>query len=47
MELKAMLSTLNETFPPVNPSPTEDLATIVYRSGQRSVVEYIQQIMEQ
>ena len=46
MELKAMLSDLDETFPPVNPSPTDDLATIMYRSGQRSVVEFIIQQME-
>ncbi len=46
MELQAILSDLNETFPPVNPTPTDSLATIMYRSGQRSVVEYIIQQME-
>ena len=46
MELQAMLSDLNETFPPVNPTPTDDLALIMYRAGQRSVVEYIIQQME-
>ena len=46
MELQAILSDLTETFPPVNPSPTDDLATIMYRSGQRSVIEFIQQQME-
>tara|TARA_B100001778_G_scaffold147978_1_gene121709 strand:+ start:1801 stop:1977 length:177 start_codon:yes stop_codon:yes gene_type:complete len=46
MELQAMLSTLGETFPPVNPTPTDDLATIMYRSGQRSVVEFIIQQLE-
>ena len=46
IELQAMMTQLNETFPPVNPSPTDDLATIMYRSGQRSVIEYILQQME-
>jgi hypothetical protein len=46
MELQAMLSDLNETFPPVNPTPTDDHSLIMYRAGQRSVVEYIIQQME-
>ena len=46
MELQAMLSDLNETFPPVNPTPADDLTTIMYRAGQRSVVEYILTQME-
>ena len=46
MELQSMLSDLNETFPPVNPAPTDDHALIMYRAGQRSVVEYIIQQME-
>ena len=46
MELQAMLSDLNETFPPVNPSPTDSHALVMYRAGQRSVVEYIIQQME-
>ena len=41
MELQAMLSDLNETFPPVNPTPTDSHALVMYRAGQRSVVEYI------
>ena len=46
MELQAILSDLNEVFPPVNPSPTDDLNTIMYRAGQRSVVEFIITQME-
>ena len=46
MELQSMLSDLNETFPPVNPTPTDDHALIMYRAGQRSVVEYILNQME-
>ena len=46
LELQAMMTQLNETFPPVNPTPTDDHALIMYRAGQRSVVEFIQQQME-
>ena len=42
MELQAILTSLEETFPPVNPTPTDSLALVMYRAGQRSVVEYIQ-----
>ena len=43
MELQSILSQLDEIFPPVNPSPTDDhYALIMYRAGQRSVIEYIQ-----
>tara|TARA_Y100000401_G_scaffold87611_1_gene73088 strand:+ start:262 stop:423 length:162 start_codon:yes stop_codon:yes gene_type:complete len=46
MELQAILSNLEETFPPVNPTPVDPLALVMYRAGQRSVVEYIQSQME-
>jgi len=46
MELQAILSDLDKTFPPVNPTPADDLTTIMYRAGQRSVVEYILNQME-
>jgi hypothetical protein len=46
MEVNAILSELNEIFPPVNPTPADDLTTIMYRAGQRSVVEYIITKME-
>ena len=46
MELSSILSQLDEIFPPVNPSPNDDLATIMYRAGQRSVIEYILKEME-
>ena len=31
---------MNEKFPPVNPHPKEELASIMYKAGQRSVVEW-------
>jgi len=38
MTANAMLSKLEETFPPTNPTPEDTMEKIMYRSGQRSVV---------
>ena len=46
LQANTLLNEANEIFPPVNPSPTDDLALIMYRAGQRSVVEWLQQQME-
>ena len=46
MEARAVLQQLEETFPPVTPNPSDSMATIMYRSGQRSVIEWIKQNME-
>ena len=37
-----LLDELEAMYPPINPSPKDDDRTIMYRAGQRSVVEYIQ-----
>ena len=36
-----LIDELNENFPPVTPSPQDSIAKIMYQSGQRSVVEWI------
>ena len=41
MQMNVLLNELNETFPPVNPIPSDELPLIYYRSGQRSVIEWI------
>ena len=41
-----LLADLEDNFPPFRPSPCERIEDIMYRSGQRSVVEYIKQIIE-
>jgi len=46
LETKALLKTLDETFPPVNPLPTDDITLIMYRAGQRSVVDFINENLE-
>jgi hypothetical protein len=47
MQANAMLQQLDETFPPTNPNPEDSMEKIMYRSGQRSVVEWIANYMEQ
>jgi hypothetical protein len=39
--LQALVDELEEMYPPINPTPTDENRTIMYRAGQRSVVEYI------
>ena len=47
MQANALVSLLNETFPPTQPIPEDTMEKIMYRSGQRSVVEWIIQYMEE
>ncbi len=37
---------LETIFPPVNPSPGDDLSQLMYRAGQRHVVEWFKQRMK-
>jgi|TARA_A100001201_G_scaffold89023_1_gene78004 hypothetical protein len=46
MTANAMLTQLEESFPPTNPTPEDSMEKIMYRSGQRSVVEWVIQYME-
>ena len=45
-QVAKLLSSLEEIFPPVTPTPSDNLSSIMYRAGQRSVIEYIQQLLE-
>ena len=47
LQTKTMLQQLDEIFPPVNPSPEMNVEQIMYRAGQRSVVEWIKQQSEE
>ena len=47
VEHRAMVQELEELFPPLTPTPTDSIESIMYRSGQRSVVEWLQQRIEQ
>ena len=39
--LPKLVEELDTVFPQISPSPSDDYATIMYRSGQRRVVEYL------
>lgn len=41
LQLQGLLQELEENFPPTNPHPDDPISLIMYRSGQRSVVEWI------
>jgi len=42
IQLSSLIAELDENFPPLNPHPDDSHSQIMYRSGQRSVVEWIQ-----
>jgi hypothetical protein len=46
LQQQTVLRQLDETFPPVNPTPDMSTEQIMYRAGQRSVVEWILNQME-
>jgi len=41
MQHHALVNELNNNFPPVTPTPDDTIEKIMYRSGQRSVVEWL------
>jgi hypothetical protein len=41
LQFNVLLQKLEENFPQVNPHPDDPHSLIMYRSGQRSVVEWI------
>ncbi len=47
MQARGLAAQLEENFPPRNPSPTDPYEYIMYRAGQRSVVEWVQQYIEE
>ena len=46
MEARAVLTEMQDHFPVVTPSPEDSIEKIMYRSGQRSVVEWLVNRME-
>tara|TARA_R100000234_G_scaffold54561_2_gene32679 strand:- start:3272 stop:3466 length:195 start_codon:yes stop_codon:yes gene_type:complete len=39
--IEQIISELEIIFPPTNPSPNESIETIMFKAGQRDVVEWI------
>ena len=47
MTARSLIAQADETFPPINPGPGDSMSTIMYRSGQRSVIDWIKQRLEE
>tara|TARA_Y100001980_G_C14384740_1_gene185678 strand:- start:11 stop:172 length:162 start_codon:yes stop_codon:yes gene_type:complete len=47
IQLNVLVNELNEIFPPVNPTPQMTDRAIMYSAGQRSVVEWILNKMDE
>ena len=45
--LESIILEMDEKFPPINPHPKEELASIMYKAGQRSVVEWLRDKLEE
>ena len=45
--LPFVLEELEENFPQVNPHTKEEIGSIMYKAGQRSVVEWIKKRIEE
>tara|TARA_R100000781_G_scaffold98517_1_gene62181 strand:- start:793 stop:1050 length:258 start_codon:yes stop_codon:yes gene_type:complete len=46
-DFKYILKELQENFPQHTPHPKEELSVIMYKAGQRSVVEWIEHRLEE
>ena len=44
---QSLLQEMEEKFPPINPHPKEELSVIMYKAGQRSVVEWRRHRLEE
>ena len=47
LQASSILNEMDEIFPPFLPTPHDSIETIMYKSGQRYVVEWLIQRMEQ
>lgn len=44
--VKRLAQDLDELYPHYDPKPDDDIALIMYRAGQRSVVNHIQSLID-
>ena len=47
LQVNSLLNEMEECFPPLNPTPYDDINKIMYQAGQRSVVEWLTQRLEE
>lgn len=45
--IQSLSAEMDEKFPPINPHPKEELASIMYKAGQRSVVEWYRERIDE
>ena len=45
-ELITILKEMEEIYPPLSAGPTDEIKHIMYRAGQRSVVDWLKQRLE-
>ncbi len=38
--MNALVQEMQETFPPINPAPSQPIEQIMFQAGQRDVVEW-------
>jgi hypothetical protein len=46
LSAQATLNEMDELFPPLSVGPSDHMNTIMYRAGQRSVVEWLKQKLD-
>ena len=46
LNLDKLLALANETYPAATPTPQDSIETIMYKAGQRSVIEWLEAIEE-
>ena len=47
MQANALVTELEQNFPPLNPHPSQSIGQVMYMAGQRSVVEWVIKKMEE
>ena len=47
LNLEKLIALANETYPATNPPPQDSMETIMYKAGQRSVVEWLETSVEE
>jgi hypothetical protein len=47
MTVRTLLNQADESFPPTNPGPGDSMSTIMYRAGQRSVIDWLNKKLEE
>ena len=46
LQAKSILAEMEENFPPLSAGPTDQIQHIMYRAGQRSVVDWLTNRLE-